>query len=102
MIRPVLVFVHVIGAMGVFGALGIEGAVLLQRRRAADAAQRRTALTDFRLVPRVAVPSLLVTILSGLSLMATVIAMAAAAGAGWLAALSPFGRRTSQGSMVSA
>jgi hypothetical protein len=177
MIRPVLVFMHVIGAMGVFGALAIEGAGLLQLRRAADAARRRAALTDLRLVPRVAVPSLLVTILSGLYLMATVwgwraawidvalaglivtaaigatmtgpgiarlqaalngddwrdprlsasftmrasiligivflmtvkppleaslIAMAAAAGAGWLAALSPFGRRTSQGSMVSA
>jgi hypothetical protein len=177
MVRTVLVFIHVISAIGVFGALAIEGAVLLQIRRSADSVQLRTALDDFRLVPRMAIPSLLVTILSGLYLTATVwgwraawidvgllglivtaaigaattgpriarlqttlngddrrdpilpasfimrtsiligivflmtvkpplgaslIAMATAAGAALLAALLRFGRRTSQGSMVSA
>jgi hypothetical protein len=72
MIRTVLVFIHVTSAIGVFGALAIEGAVLLQIRRSADSVHLRTALNDFRLVPRVAIPSLLVTILSGLYLTATV------------------------------
>jgi hypothetical protein len=177
MVRTVLVFIHVTSAIGVFGALAIEGAVLLQIRRSADAAQLHTALNNGRLVPRVAIPSLLATILSGLYLTATVwgwraawidvgllglivtaaigaaatgpriarlqntlhgddgrdpmllasfimrtfiligvvflmtvkppleaslIAMATAAGAGLLAVLPRFGRRTSQGSMVSA
>jgi hypothetical protein len=177
MVRTVLVFVHLISVMGVFGALAIEGAVLLQVRRSADLAQLRTAVNEFRLVPRVAIPSVLATILSGLSLAAAVwgwraawigvgllglivtavigaaatgprmarlqktldiddrrdplllasfimrtfilvgivflmtvkpplqaslIAMATAAGAGCLACLPRLGRRTSQGSMVSA
>jgi len=72
MVRTALVFIHVTGAIGVFAALAIEGAVLLQIRQSADSAQRRSVVTAFRLVPRVAIPSLLVTILSGLYLTATV------------------------------
>jgi hypothetical protein len=72
MVRTVLVFMHVTGAIGVFGALAIEGAVLLQIRQSPNSAQLQTVLTAFRLVPRVAIPSLLVTILSGLYLTATV------------------------------
>jgi hypothetical protein len=41
MARTVLVFMHVTGAIGVFGALAIEGAVLLQIRQSADSAQLR-------------------------------------------------------------
>jgi hypothetical protein len=72
MARIVLVFVHVTSAIGVFAALAIEGAMLLQIRRSLDSAQLRVALTGFRLVPRVAIPSLLLTILSGLYLTTTV------------------------------
>lgn len=72
MVRTVLVFMHVTGAIGVFGALAIEGAVLLQIRQSADSAQLRTVVTAFHLVPRMAIPSLLVTILSGAYLTATV------------------------------
>ena len=71
MVRTVLVFMHVTGAIGVFGALAIEGAVLLQIRQSADSAQLRTVLTNFRLVPRVAVPSLLVTTLPQTGRLAT-------------------------------
>jgi uncharacterized membrane protein len=72
MARTVLVFIHVTSAIGVCAALAIEGAVLLQIRRTLDSAQLRVALMGFRLVPRVAIPSLLATILSGLYLTATV------------------------------
>lgn len=72
MLRVVLIFLHVMGAIGVFAALAIEGAVLLQIRRAADGAQLRTALEPYALVPRVAMPSLGVTLLTGIYLTATV------------------------------
>src|ERR1700722_6018556 len=72
MVRTVLVFIHVTSAIGVFGALAIEAAVLLQIRRSADSAQLRTALNDARMVPRLAIPGLLLTVLSGLYLTATV------------------------------
>jgi uncharacterized membrane protein YbjE (DUF340 family) len=72
MARIVFVFVHVISAIGVFAALAVEGAMLLQIRRSVDSAQRRAALAGFRLVPRVAIPSLLVTLLSGMYLTTTV------------------------------
>ena len=72
MVRVVLLFIHVTGAIGVFGALAIEGTVLLQIRAATDSAQLRAALNTFGLVPRVAMPSLLVTLISGMYLTATV------------------------------
>jgi hypothetical protein len=72
MVRVVLVFIHVTGAMGVFAALAVEGAVLLQIHRATDAPQLRAALHAFGLVPRVGMPSLLVTLISGLYLTASV------------------------------
>ena len=72
MLRVVLVFVHVTGAFGVFAALAIEGAVLLQIRRATDVPQLRAALNTFGLVPRVGMPSLLVTLISGIYLTASV------------------------------
>ncbi len=72
MARIVLVFVHVTSAIGVFAALAIEGALLLQIRRSVDSAQLRAALAGFRLVPRVAIPSLLITLLSGMYLTTTV------------------------------
>src|SRR5262245_29253450 len=72
MVRIILVFVHVTGAIGVCAALAIEGAALRQIRRATDAAQLRAALDAFGVVPRVAAPSLVVTLLSGIYLAATV------------------------------
>jgi hypothetical protein len=72
MVRPVLVFIHVSSAMGIFGALAIESVFLRQLRRVAGPAQLPMALNTFHAVPRVAIPSLLVTIVSGLYLTATV------------------------------
>jgi hypothetical protein len=72
MVRLVLVFIHVSSTMGVFAALAIEGVFLLQLHRAADSAQLSMALHIFRVVPRVAIPSFLVAILSGMYLTATV------------------------------
>ena len=72
MVRVVLIFIHVTGAIGVFAALAIEGAALLQIRRVTDAPQLRAALNAYGLVPRVGMPSLLVTVISGLYLTVSV------------------------------
>lgn len=71
-LRVVLLFIHVTGALGIFAALAIEGAVLLLIRRATDAPQLRAALNTYGLVPRVGMPSFLVTLTSGLYLTASV------------------------------
>ena len=72
MVRSLLVFIHVSSAMGVVGVLAIEGVFLLQLRRAVNPSQVLIALNAFHVIPRVAIPSLLVTILSGTYLTATV------------------------------
>lgn len=68
MLRSNLLFIHVISAMGFFFALGIEGVALAQLRRATDGAALRAALGSFAAVQRVAGPSLLLLLLSGLYL----------------------------------
>jgi uncharacterized membrane protein len=68
MLRSNLLFIHVISAMGIFLALGIEGIALAQLRRATDGAAVRAALVSFSAVQRVAGPSMLLLLISGLYL----------------------------------
>jgi hypothetical protein len=72
MLRPILVFIHVSSAMGIFGAMAIECAALLQLRGAVDPSDARRALNGYGLVRIVAIPSLLLTIASGIYLTVTV------------------------------
>jgi hypothetical protein len=68
MLRSNLLFVHVISAMGIFVALGIEGIALGQLRRASDGAAAGAALGSFGAVQRVAGPSMLLLLVTGLYL----------------------------------
>lgn len=68
MLRYNLLFIHVISAMGVFTALGIEVLALAQLRRAADGATAGAALAGFRSSQRIGGPSMLVLLLTGLRL----------------------------------
>ncbi len=64
-------FIHVLSAMGVCGALAIEGALLVRLHRAVGTTEMRDALDGFRLF-RVLVPvSLAPTVISGMYLMRT-------------------------------
>lgn len=68
MLRYNTLFLHVIAAMGVFTALGMEAAALAQLRRAADGATAREALAGFRSSQRIGGASMLVLLLTGLRL----------------------------------
>ena len=68
-LRSLFVFIHVVSAMGVFGALAIEGALLLRLRRAADTADVLDALSGFRLLRILAPLSLAPTVISGMYLV---------------------------------
>jgi hypothetical protein len=72
MLRSLVLFLHVSGAMGVFGALAIEGIALLQLRRAVNAQHVAAALSGFRSLRRLGGASLAATILSGMYLASTV------------------------------
>lgn len=68
MLRSNLLFVHIISAMALFLTLGIEAVALSQLRRATDGAAARSALGSFGTVQRLAGPSMLLLLLSGLYL----------------------------------
>ena len=68
MIRSILLFLHVAGAMGVFVALGMEALALNQLRRASNGAAVRDALSALGANQRVMGPSGLLLVLSGLYL----------------------------------
>lgn len=68
MLRSNLLFVHIISAMGMFLALGIEAVALSQLRRAIDGAAIRSALGNFGTMQRLAGPSLLILLVTGLYL----------------------------------
>jgi hypothetical protein len=68
MLRSSLLFIHVIGAMGIFVALGMEALALAQLRRASDGAAARAALAALGAGQRVGGPSMLLVVLSGLYL----------------------------------
>ena len=71
-LRLLFVFIHVVSAMGVFGTLAIEGALLLRLRRVADTADMLDALNGFRLLRFLAPLSLGLTVMSGMYLVRTV------------------------------
>lgn len=64
-LRSLFVFIHVVSAMGVFGTLAIEGALLLRLRRVAGTADMLDALNGFRLLRALAPLSLGPTVMSG-------------------------------------
>ena len=66
--RPLILFIHITAAMGVFAAMGIEGVALLQLRRASSLAQLQAAVNGLRLMQRVMALSALTLVLSGLYL----------------------------------
>jgi hypothetical protein len=68
MLRSNLLFIHVMSAMGIFLSLGIEGVALAQLRRASDRAAAKAALGSFGVGQRVAGPSMLLLLISGLYL----------------------------------
>jgi hypothetical protein len=78
MLRSFLLFIHVVSSMGMFAALGIEGASLLHLRRAGDAARLEAALNGYRWLRLVGGVSLAGTILSGVYLATTASAWSAA------------------------
>ena len=67
----VTLFLHIVGALGLFAALGLEWTSLRQLRRAASAEQVREWLNALGLVRRLGPASLAVSFLSGLYLVAT-------------------------------
>lgn len=68
MIRSILLFVHVAGAMGVFVALGMEALALAQLRRASNGGAVRAALGALGAGQRLMGPSGLLLVLSGIYL----------------------------------
>jgi hypothetical protein len=68
MLRSNLLFIHVVSAMGIFVALGMEALALAQLRRAADGVTARTTLAALGISQRVGGPSMLLLLLSGLYL----------------------------------
>lgn len=70
-VYSIVVFVHIVGALGLFAALGLEWASVLNLRRAATAGQAREwakLLASLRLV---GTPALLTVLVSGIYMMAT-------------------------------
>ena len=70
MLRNVLLFTHVISAMGLFTALGMEALALTQLRRASDSAAARAALAGLESTRRISGPSAGLLLLTGISLAA--------------------------------
>lgn len=68
MLHTIILFIHVVSAMGIFAAAGIESMVLGQLGRATDDASAGAALASFKNAQRVGGPSMGLTLLSGLTL----------------------------------
>lgn len=71
-IRSLFLFIHVVSAMGVFGTLAIEGALLLRLHHAAGTTEVREALKGFRLLRVLAPLSVGPMVMSGMYLVRTV------------------------------
>lgn len=65
MLRYNLLFIHVVSAMGIFTALGMEALALAQLRRAEDDTSARGALAALASTRRIFGPSALMLLLSG-------------------------------------
>ncbi len=68
----VALFVHVLGAVGLFAALALEWAGLQRLRRATTARQVHTHAATFAVLPRLYIPSAVATLLPGLYMTVTV------------------------------
>jgi len=68
MLRLLLLFLHVSGAMTIVAAFGIEGVALALLRRADSPADARGSLASYRFVQPVAGVGMITTLLSGLYL----------------------------------
>ena len=64
-------FLHIVGALGIFASLAIEQAGLVNLRRVSTHAQAREWLSLLRVLQRIQGPSALVLLLTGLYMMAT-------------------------------
>ena len=64
-------FLHIVGALGLFGSLAIEQAALFNLRRATTNAQAREWLSLVRSLQRILGPSALVLLVTGIYMMAT-------------------------------
>lgn len=67
----ILLFLHIVGALGLFASLAIEQAGLLNLRRAQTNTQAREWLSLLHVLQRIQGPSALVLVATGLYLMAT-------------------------------
>lgn len=67
----ILLFLHIVGALGLFASLAIEQAGLVNLRRAQTIAQAREWLSLLRTLQRIQGPSALVLVATGLYMMAT-------------------------------
>ena len=67
----IALFLHVMGALGMFGALGIEWAAAGPLQRATDVAQYRPWIRVLRSMRRVAGPSAVTLLVTGIYMVAT-------------------------------
>ena len=67
----IFLFLHIVGALGIFASLAIEQAALLNLRRATTTMQAREWLSLLRAVQRFMGPSALLLLLTGIYMMAT-------------------------------
>lgn len=66
--HDLLLFLHVSAAMGIFAALGLEGAMLLQLGQAESSRDLRTAFSPQRTVQRVGAASAATALVTGIAL----------------------------------
>ncbi|HMA22472.1 MAG TPA: hypothetical protein VKP00_00725, partial [Gemmatimonadaceae bacterium] len=62
-------FLHIVGALGIFASLAIEQAGLVNLRRASTTAQAREWLSMLRVTQRIQGPSALLLLATGLYMM---------------------------------
>ncbi len=67
----IALFLHIVGALALFAALGLEGVALLRLRRAATAEQVREWASVYGLLRRLGPASLGLLLLAGLYMTAT-------------------------------
>ena len=70
-VYPLVLFLHIIAALGLFAAIGLEWAGLVNLRRAATAGQAREWARLLGALRAVGMPSVLLILASGIYMMAT-------------------------------
>jgi hypothetical protein len=70
-VYSIFLFLHIVGALGIFAGLAIEQAALFNLRRASTNAQAREWLSLLRTLQRSSGPSALVLLVTGVYMMAT-------------------------------